>query len=89
MNLNNFIPLASAIVAAIASFMVGKLNSSSSNEGIYAEHYGQLLDKIDYLTDERDEYKKKYINLQEKIEKLNKQIKELKKEVNNGFDQKC
>lgn len=89
MNLNSLIPLLSAVVAAVASFLVGKLNSSSSNEGVYAAHFGELLDKIDKLTNERDDLKNQILKLQDQIrtqskiiDELTKQIKNLKKGVN-------
>ena len=89
MNLNNLIPLLSAIVAAVASFLVSKLNSSSTREGVYAAHYGELLNKIDQLTNERDDLKDQILKLQEQIrtqsriiDELTKQIEELKKGVN-------
>lgn len=95
MKLNELIPLLSAIVAAAASFLVGKLNSSSNNEKVYADHYIELLNKIDQLTSERDNLKDQIIKLREQIsaqskiiDELSKQIASLKKkeEMTNGFN---
>lgn len=95
MKLNELIPLLSAIIAAAASFLVGKLNSSSNNEKVYADHYIELLNKIDQLTSERDNLKDQIIKLREQIsaqskiiDELSKQIASLKKkeEMINGFN---
>lgn len=96
MKLNELIPLLSAIVAAAASFLVGKLDSSSNNEKVYADHYIELLNKIDQLTSERDDLKNQILKLQEQIrtqskiiDELSKQIASLKKKeemTTNGFN---
>lgn len=81
MKFGDWVPLLSAIVAALGTFLVGKLNSSSTRESVYADHYEQLLTRIDKLTGERDNLKAQIVKLQEQIARQSKVIDELSKQI--------
>lgn len=81
MNLNELIPLLSAIAAAIGTAWVGHLNSSSNKESTYADHHEKLLEQIDRLLKERVELNNQIIELNKRVYRQDQEIDELKKEM--------
>lgn len=63
-----------AIVGGFFNVWLQKIKNQGSNEGVYADHTKELLERVDKLTDERDDLKQQVINLQSKIDDQNDTI---------------
>ncbi|MQS88293.1 hypothetical protein [Companilactobacillus mishanensis] len=75
----------SAIGGAIVSGIFGvwgqKLKNTSSNESVYAEHTDIMWDRLDKITNERDELKEQVIKLNAKIDEQSKIIDQLTRQM--------
>ena len=72
---------AGGFVAAYWSFKGSVKKASYSNEGIYAEKTGDLFERIDRLTDERDDLKNQVMKLQDEVQDLTRAVDELKRQL--------
>lgn len=70
-----------AIVTAILTYLSKRNESRSRNETIYADHTDELFDRIDKLTDERDQSNRQADKLRIKVEAQTETISKLEKEV--------
>lgn len=75
-----------AIVPAVLVFIVDRLKNKNSSEGIYADHSQELLNTVDKLLKERQEWQDERIELKRQIDQLNTKIDVLikKSEESNG-----
>lgn len=75
-----------AIVPAVLIFIVDRLKNKNSSEGIYADHSQELLNTVDKLLKERQEWQDERIELKRQIDQLNTKIDVLikKSEESNG-----
>lgn len=90
----------SAIVGAIITGVFGvwlqRLKNQGTNENVYADHTKELFDRLDQITQERDDLKEQVIKLQGQISQQNELIQkqngiidslnEQVGELNNKFD---
>lgn len=70
-----------AIVSGIFGVWLQKLKNTGSNESVYAEHTDSLWDRLDKITDERDELKEQVIRLNAKIDEQSKIIDQLTRQM--------
>lgn len=77
----------SAIVGAIITGVFGvwlqRLKNQGSNENIYADHTNDLFERLDRITNERDDLKEQVIELKAQVEKLNSVIDSLNDQMGN------
>ena len=75
----------SAIVGAIITGVFGvwlqRLKNQGSNENIYADHTNDLFERLDRITNERDDLKEQVIELKAQVEKLNNVIDSLNEQM--------
>ncbi|KRL06987.1 hypothetical protein [Schleiferilactobacillus perolens] len=86
MNWQTAVPLLVAAITVAGSIYGAKRNASTTNEGIYASHVGELLDKVDKYMTEREMYLHEITKLKEQVYQANKRIEELEEKI-NGLDQ--
>ena len=55
--------------------------AKTSNEGIYAEHTSELLDRLDKVISERDDLKAQVMDLRQKVEDQSRVINELTTQI--------
>lgn len=81
----------SAIVGAIITGVFGvwlqRLKNQGSNENIYADHTNDLFERLDRITNERDDLKEQVIELKAQVEKLNSVIDSLNEQMGNLTNQ--
>ena len=85
-----------AISAVIGGVVTGgfgvwlqRIKNKGTNESVYADHTKELFDRLDQITQERDDLKVQVIKLQDQVSKQNNTIDALKKQVgalNSKFD---
>lgn len=63
-----------AIVPAVLVFIVDRLKNKNSSEGIYADHSQELLNTVEKLLKERQEWQDERIELKRQIGELNSKI---------------
>lgn len=63
-----------AIVPAVLVFIVDRLKNKNSSEGIYADHSQELLNTVEKLLKERQEWQDERIELKRQIGELNAKI---------------
>ena len=75
-----------AIVPAVLIFIVDRLKNKNSSEGIYADHSQELVNTVEKLLKERQEWQDERIELKRQIDQLNTKIDVLikKSEESNG-----
>lgn len=75
-----------AIVSGLFGYFAQNLKSHQDNEGIYAKYSGDLIKRVDELTDERDDLKEQVLILQGQVTELSRQVKELRKDLRKDGD---
>ena len=75
-----------AIVPSVLIFIVDRLKNKNSSEGIYADHSQELVNTVEKLLKERQEWQDERIELKRQIDQLNTKIDVLikKSEESNG-----
>ncbi|UIB81245.1 hypothetical protein [Flyfo myovirus Tbat2_7] len=63
-----------AVVPAVLIFIVDRLKNKNSSEGIYADHSQELLNTVEKLLKERQEWQDERIELKRQIGELNSKI---------------
>jgi len=78
-----------AVITGIFGVWLQRLKNQGSNENVYADHTKELFDRLDQITQERDDLKVQVIKLQDQVSKQNNTIDALNKQVgvlNSKFD---
>lgn len=78
-----------AVITGVFGVWLQRLKNQGSNENVYADHTKELFDRLDQITQERDELKVQVIKLQDQVSKQNNTIDALNKQVgalNSKFD---
>lgn len=78
-----------AVITGIFGVWLQRLKNQGSNENVYADHTKELFDRLDQITQERDDLKVQVIKLQDQVSKQNSTIDALNKQVgvlNSKFD---
>lgn len=78
-----------AVITGVFGVWLQRLKNQGSNENVYADHTKELFDRLDQITQERDDLKVQVIKLQDQVSKQNNTIDALKKQVgalNSKFD---
>lgn len=63
-----------AIVPSVLIFIVDRLKNKNSSEGIYADHSQELVNTVEKLLKERQEWQDERIELKRQIGELNSKI---------------
>jgi len=85
-----------AVIGAWGTVWLQRAKNQGNNEGIYASHLDETLDRLTKTTQERDKFNRRVMNLQlqvkeqsklikqqsELIESLKKQVDQLNKKIN-------
>lgn len=64
-----------AFVTGVFGLLLQKLKNNGSNEGIYADHYLENVDKINALVDERSDLKSKNSKLESELIEVRADLK--------------
>ncbi|KRO00880.1 hypothetical protein [Companilactobacillus kimchiensis] len=78
-----------AVITGIFGVWLQRLKNQGSNENVYADHTKELFERLDQITQERDDLKVQVIKLQNQVSKQNNTIDALNKQVgvlNSKFD---
>ncbi|MBL3531063.1 hypothetical protein JMJ99_06740 [Companilactobacillus zhachilii] len=78
-----------AVITGVFGVWLQRLKNQGSNENVYADHTKELFDRLDQITQERDDLKVQVIKLQDQVSKQNNTIDALNKQVgvlNSKFD---
>lgn len=78
-----------AVITGVFGVWLQRLKNQGSNENVYADHTRELFDRLDQITQERDDLKAQVIKLQDQVSKQNNTIDALNKQVgvlNSKFD---
>jgi len=78
-----------AVITGVFGVWLQRLKNQGSNENVYADHTKELFDRLDQITQERDDLKVQVIKLQNQVSKQNNTIDALNKQVgvlNSKFD---
>ena len=78
-----------AVITGVFGVWLQRLKNQGSNENVYADHTKELFERLDQITQERDDLKVQVIKLQEQVSKQNNTIDALNKQVgelNSKFD---
>ncbi|KRK80382.1 hypothetical protein [Companilactobacillus nodensis] len=78
-----------AVITGVFGVWLQRLKNQGSNENVYADHTRELFDRLDQITQERDDLKVQVIKLQDQVSKQNNTIDALNKQVgvlNSKFD---
>lgn len=78
-----------AVITGVFGVWLQRLKNQGSNENVYADHTKELFDRLDQITQERDDLKVQVIKLQNQVSKHNNTIDALNKQVgvlNSKFD---
>ncbi|HCD08246.1 MAG TPA: hypothetical protein DEQ50_08335 [Lactobacillus sp.] len=78
-----------AVITGVFGVWLQRLRNQGSNENVYADHTKELFDRLDQITQERDDLKVQVIKLQDQVSKQNNTIDALNKQVgvlNSKFD---
>jgi len=78
-----------AVITGVFGVWLQRLKNQGSNENVYADHTKELFDRLDQITQERDDFKVQVIKLLDQVSKQNNTIDALNKQVgvlNSKFD---
>jgi len=78
-----------AVITGVFGVWLQRLKNQGSNENVYADHTKELFERLDQITQERDDLKVQVIKLQNQVSKQNNTIDALNKQVgvlNSKFD---
>ncbi|APX72728.1 hypothetical protein M5C72_06375 [Companilactobacillus allii] len=70
-------------VTGIFGVWLQRTKNKGSNESIYADHTQELFDRLDKITQERDDLKEQVIKLNNQVQKQSNIIDSLTKQVGN------
>lgn len=76
-----------ALVTSGLTYLGIRSQASSSNEGIYADHTKELWEKIDSVSNERDDLKTQVLKLQTQVENAQRTIDALNNQIGELTDQ--
>lgn len=79
--------LGGGTIAAVINYASSKSSDSVKREDVYADHTQELFERLDKLTDERDELKDQVLEQSKTIDTLNTQIKQLRQDNDRLIDQ--
>lgn len=84
--MSGFVTVIVAVVSGLFGYFSQSLKSHQDNEGIYAKYSGDLIKRVEDLTDERDDLKEQVLILQGQVTELSRQVKELRKDLKKDGD---
>ncbi|GEO58464.1 hypothetical protein [Companilactobacillus bobalius] len=73
--------ISGAVITGIFGVWLQRLKNQGSNEGVYADHTNDLFERLDRITNERDDLKEQVIELKAQVQKLNSVIDSLNKQM--------
>lgn len=73
--------ISGAVITGIFGVWLQRLKNQGSNENVYADHTNDLFERLDRITNERDDLKEQVIELKAQVQKLNSVIDSLNKQM--------